>query len=144
MNTHFCGSGETDSKVMIDHRYIVLSQQYIKLHKICSLQTLYIPLQSYQWCLYLVISVCMCTFYIPLQSHQWCLYLVISVCICVCVCVCVCVCMHACVWACVYVSMHVHVCFLLSIKTRKNGYKKTNTEEWLQKNKYRGSIQHLP
>ena len=48
-------------------------------------------------------------------------------------CVCVCVCMHACVWACVYVSMHVHVCFLLSIKTRKNGYKKTNTEEWLQK-----------
>ena len=106
MITHFCGSGETDSKVMIDHRYIVLSQQYIKLHKICSLQTFYIPLQSHQWFLYLVISVCMCTFYIPLQPHQWCLYLVISVCMCMCVSACVHafghVCMQACICMCVF------------------------------------------
>lgn len=31
-------SGETYAEVMIDHWYMVLSQQDIKLHKICSLE----------------------------------------------------------------------------------------------------------
>ena len=42
--THLFRSGEADTEIMVDHRHMILGQQYIKLYKICPLKILQIAL----------------------------------------------------------------------------------------------------